>query len=318
MFGSDDQTEDFLSSYQSITEKLKKRRFLRKPNYAEAVPVYTKLAYQLKREGAQQFAAFCCLAVARCHEAQRTFPLQAIELQNAGAMFWNIALDEANVDITDFEENTEQAVHCFKLAINIYLSLKKQGLASSLYYEMATGLKYLKRFSESAMEFRKAAEIQQTESALMAINSLVEAFSCSIEYNGYSDAFKDLQWIIKLATEESHESTSQFFFDKKTEGLVSLVLLLLLLRDVEQAKLTLKLLRRDHGAELSQNSADKLPLDIYGTHEWFFSLLEEVTISFEANDEESLATMHGELHETFTPIQNRIFLLVMEASRPMF
>jgi len=299
-----------------MTEKLRKRRFLRKPNYAEAIPIYTKLAYQLKREGAQQFAAFCCLSVARCHEAQRTIPLQAIELQNAGAMFWNIALDEANVDITDFEENTEQAVHCFKIAINIYLSLKKNGLASSLYYEMATGLKYLKRYSEAAVEFRKAAEIQQSDSALVAINSLVEAFSCSIEYGGYNDSFKDLQWIIKLATEEAHESTSQFFSDKKIEALVSLVLILLLSGDVEQANLTLKVLRREHSNE--GQSAEKYPLDIYGTHEWFVALLEEVVIAFEANDEESLSTMHGELHETFTPIQNRLFLKVMEAARPIF
>jgi len=50
----------------------------------------------------------------------------------------------------------------------------------------------------------------------------------------------------------------------------------------------------------------------------FFSLLEEVVIAYDASDEESLSTMHGELHETFTPIQNRVFLLVMEASRPIF
>jgi len=315
MFGNE-ETEDYLTSYQKMTEKLRKRRFLRKPNFAEAIPVYSKLAYQLKIEGDQQFAAFCCLAVARCHEAQHTFPLQAIELQNAGAMFWNISLDEANVDITDFEENTEQAVHCFKLAINIYTSLKKHGLASSLYYEMATGLKYLKRYSEAAVEFRKAAEIQQAESALVAINSLVEAFSCSIEYGNYNDAFKDLQWIIKLATEEAHESTSQFFADKKIEALVSLVLVLLLLHDPVQAKLTLKLLRREHYPD--NPSSEKFPVDIYGTHEWFFSLLEEVVIAYDASDEESLSTMHGELHETFTPIQNRVFLLVMEASRPIF
>jgi len=287
---------------------------LRKPNYVEAIPVYSKLAYLLKREGSIQFAAFCCLAVARCHEAQRTYPLQAIELQNAGALFWNIALDEANVDITDFEENTEQAVHCFKIAINIYMGLKKYGVASSLYYEMATALKYLKRYSEAAIEFRKAAEIQQTESSLVGINSLVEAFSCSVEYGGYADAFKDLQWIVKLATEEAHESNSQFFVDKKTEALVSLVLILLLLHDTEQAKLTLKLLRREQG---EQQTTENFPLNIYGTHEWFFALLEEVVNAFEVNDEETLSTIHGELHETFTPIQNRVYLLVMEASRPV-
>uniref|UniRef100_A0A6B2LB80 Uncharacterized protein n=1 Tax=Arcella intermedia TaxID=1963864 RepID=A0A6B2LB80_9EUKA len=293
---------------------MKKRRFLRKPNYVELIPGYSKLAYQLKREGAHQFAAFCCLAVARCHEAQRTLPLQASELQNAGAMYWNISLDEANVDITDFEENTEQAIHCFKIAINIYLGLKKLGLVSSLYYEMATGLKYLKRYPEAGLYFRKAAELQQTDSPLISINSLVESFSCSIEYGGYTDSFKDLQWIVKLATEQAHESTSQFFQDKKIEALVSLVLILLLLHDIEQARLTLKLIRREQEGE---SKTEKFPEDVYGSHEWFYLLLSEVVDAFASSDEESLSLMHGELHDTFSPLQNRIFLLVMETSRPV-
>jgi len=94
------------------------------------------------------------------------------------------------------------------------------------------------------------------------------------------------------------------------------VLILLLSGDIEQANLTLKVLRREHSND--GQSAEKFPLDIYGTHEWFVALLEEVVIAFEANDEESLSTMHGELHETFTPIQNRLFLKVMEAARPIF
>jgi len=249
---------------------------------------------------------------------KKTLPLQANELQTAGALFWNIALDEANMDITDFEENTEQAIHCFKIAINIYLSLKKFGLASSLYYEMATGLKYLKRYSEAAIEFRKAAELQQTESALVAINSHTEAFSCSIEYAGYQDAYKDLQMIIKLATEEAHESNCTFFKDKKIDALVSSIMISLLLPDIEQAKLTLKLLRREETLSPQSPANEKYPLDLYGTHEWFYCLLSEVIEAFEAGDEESLSSMHAELHETFTPVQNRLYLLLLEASRPVF
>ncbi len=42
-------------------------------------------------------------------------------------------------------------------------------------------------------------------------------------------AFADLQWIVKLSTEESYETNSQFFLDKKIEALVSLIFTLLLL-----------------------------------------------------------------------------------------
>ena len=39
----------------------------------------------------------------------------------------------------------------------------------------------------------------------------------------------DLQWIVKLSTEEGYETNSQFFLDKKIEALVSLIFILLLL-----------------------------------------------------------------------------------------
>lgn len=78
MFGDTTPAENYLDSYQAITNKLKKkyglhsrnsthsiRRFLRQPNYAEAITEYSALISELKRAGAHQFAAFCCLAVAR-------------------------------------------------------------------------------------------------------------------------------------------------------------------------------------------------------------------------------------------------------------
>jgi len=87
------------------------------------------------------------------------------------------------------------------------------------------------------------------------------------------------------------------------------------LPDIEQAKLTLKLLRREEIPNQTP-TAEKYPIDLYGTHEWFYSLLSEVIDAFETGDEDSLSNMHAELHETFTPVQNRLYLIVLEASRP--
>lgn len=41
------------------------RRFLRKPNYAEASQAYQDLTLELQRNGANASAAFCAMAVAR-------------------------------------------------------------------------------------------------------------------------------------------------------------------------------------------------------------------------------------------------------------
>lgn len=313
MFGETTPSENYLESYQNIATKLKKKRFLRQPNHAEAVTEYTTLIAELKRAGGHQFAAFCCLAVARCHQAQKHIPQQAQELHLAGSVFWEQALDESVLSVTDFSENTEEAIHCYLIAINIYIQMKKISLASALCHEMGTCLKYLGRHKEAAKEFRRAAELNQSESAISTINSLQEAFSCTIECKEYMDSFKDLQCIIKVSTEEGYETHSQFFVDKKLEAYVSLVLIMLLQGDISQSRLTLKLMEREHSIPTPNPI---LPYEIYSTSKWFFLLLAEVINSFEDNDEEELSRIHGELYSIFTPIQNKIYLLVMELSRP--
>jgi len=128
---------------------------------------------------------------------------------------------------------------------------------------------------------------------------------------------------------------ANFFLDKKVDAFVSLVLVLLMMGDIEQARLTLILLRREHNLHhkqphqqhqqqqqpqpqqhSQQQHQQLLPVDIFSTSEWFFELMEEVVSAFEDNDEHSLAAIHAELHETFSPVQNRLFLMVIQSSAP--
>ena len=46
-------------------------------------------------------------------------------------------------------------------------------------------------------------------------------------------------------------------------------------------------------------------------------LLEEIIASFEENNVQELDAIHGELHTTLTPIQNRLYLLVIEGCQPI-
>uniref|UniRef100_A0A3B1IEE8 Coagulation factor VIII associated n=1 Tax=Astyanax mexicanus TaxID=7994 RepID=A0A3B1IEE8_ASTMX len=55
---------DFLTRYRAVSNKLKKR-FLRKPNVAEASEQFGQLAKELKQQDCLQYAAFCNLAMAR-------------------------------------------------------------------------------------------------------------------------------------------------------------------------------------------------------------------------------------------------------------
>ncbi|XP_016072394.1 PREDICTED: factor VIII intron 22 protein-like [Miniopterus natalensis] len=60
---------DFLARYRQVLNKLKKR-FLRKPNVAEAGEQFGQLGRELRAQECLPYAAWCQLAVARCHQAR--------------------------------------------------------------------------------------------------------------------------------------------------------------------------------------------------------------------------------------------------------
>lgn len=94
--------------------------------------------------------------------------------------------------------------------------------------------------------------------------------------------------------------------------LLSCQLLILVQNDLPQARLILQLIKREHSLLPAGDSTE-----IYHTNEWFFMLMEEVILAFEGNNAEELDRMHGELHATLTPIQNRLFMLVIEGCQPL-
>jgi len=57
---------EFLPEFRAIHNKLKKR-FLRKPNVAEASDQFSKLAKKMHSREEPQYEGLCHLAVARCH-----------------------------------------------------------------------------------------------------------------------------------------------------------------------------------------------------------------------------------------------------------
>lgn len=76
-------TLNYWDSYQKIASKLKKR-FMRKPNFNEGSEEFEELMKSLNRQGNHQYAAFCCLALARCEQALQDSGAEASSLVEAG------------------------------------------------------------------------------------------------------------------------------------------------------------------------------------------------------------------------------------------
>ncbi|EFA82966.1 hypothetical protein PPL_03744 [Heterostelium album PN500] len=186
-----------IDSYKLISNKLKKKKFpLRKPNYAEAIDQYAQIMNSFKREGNLMYAAFCCLSIGRCEQAiKNSSSAEASCFIDSGYLIWENEIKAFDNDYISFEENVTEAINCYLLAI------KRFSIMGTLFFELATILKKLRKYEESAEYFNKAAEIMRTESPITAINSLKEAIQCKILECDYKGACDLLDTIVTIALE---------------------------------------------------------------------------------------------------------------------
>ncbi|XP_006876919.1 PREDICTED: uncharacterized protein LOC102825213 [Chrysochloris asiatica] len=84
--GAGPEAGDFLARYRLVSNKLKKR-FLRKPNVAEAGEQFGQLGRELRAQECLPYAAWCQLAVARCQQALFHGPGEALALTEAARLF---------------------------------------------------------------------------------------------------------------------------------------------------------------------------------------------------------------------------------------
>ncbi|XP_059496539.1 40-kDa huntingtin-associated protein [Stegostoma tigrinum] len=109
---------DFLLRYRAVSNKLK-RRFLRKPNVAEASEQFGLLAKELKQEECLQYAGFCNLAVARCEQTLFNAAGEALALTDAARLFLQAEKETQRLQCPGFEEHLQAATNCYSFAIKV-------------------------------------------------------------------------------------------------------------------------------------------------------------------------------------------------------
>ncbi|KAK1155333.1 factor VIII intron 22 protein-like [Acipenser oxyrinchus oxyrinchus] len=109
---------DFLLRYRTVSNKLKKR-FLRKPNVAEASEQFGQLAKELKQQDCPQYAAFCNLAMARCEQTLFNAPGEALSLTEAARLFMEAERETQQLRSPGFEEHLQAAINCYSFAVKV-------------------------------------------------------------------------------------------------------------------------------------------------------------------------------------------------------
>ena len=174
-----DRDFDVMGQYRAISSKLK-RRFLKKPNVAEASGQFGSLTKELKRQDCSQYAGFCCLAMARCENTLANATGEVEALVEAARLFLKAERENLELKCPSFEEHLTEAVHCYNQAIKIQCAQSNSALAACLCLEIADALRSMNRFSEAMVHYQHAAELQH-HNPVDALHSMGLAASCKID-----------------------------------------------------------------------------------------------------------------------------------------
>ncbi len=98
MAGSQENYVDPWQEYKGISAKLK-RRFLRRPNVAEATREFAQLANRLKDDDCPHYAGLCHLAIARCEHQNSNPAAESNALKKAARFFLEAEQDRKKLGL---------------------------------------------------------------------------------------------------------------------------------------------------------------------------------------------------------------------------
>ncbi|XP_043930554.1 40-kDa huntingtin-associated protein-like [Protopterus annectens] len=302
---------DFLLRYRAVSNKLKKR-FLRKPNVAEAGEQFGHLAKELKQQDCLQYAGFCNLAMARCEQTLFNAPGEAMALTEAARLFLHAEKETHKLQCPSFEEHLQAAINCYGFAIKVYIELNQPVMAASLCLEVANALKEMNKPGEAMVYFQRAAELQ-SQVPIECLLSLGNVASCKImtrDYDGALAVFTETQLLAQEKGLHVPGSSTPVgaFLDVIVRCEISRVLLLMLLQPPPQKLLP------EHAQTLEKYDWESFDCHSQVNYlpENVFLLLQSVVMACQEKDIESLKVLQVELWPLLTSEQNHLLHLVLQ------
>eukprot|EP01147_Barroeca_monosierra_P000364 gene364-3720_t len=201
---SSNGTHNYVEQYRAITAKLKKK-FLRRPNKSEVRDAYRDLRISLTKESNYPFAAFVCLAQARCEQAMEDHSAEAETLWHAGQFFFKNEAEKSTMSRNSFEEDVMDGLACYEAAIKVYLQEGNRTLAASLCNEAGSSLAILGKEEEAISYILRAADLE-LDSPLFLIMCLQNVSKYQIRLARYDDALDSLFRVVDVVLTTCHEN----------------------------------------------------------------------------------------------------------------
>ena len=140
---------EFLPEFRAIHNKLKKR-FLRKPNVAEASDQFAKLAKRMHSREEPQYEALCHLAAGRCERSLGNAPGESEALVTAARSFMKAEAATRSIGCPSLEDHFQAAIQSYSHAIQTQEEDASNPFAATgLCFEVAGILVELGKLSEA-------------------------------------------------------------------------------------------------------------------------------------------------------------------------
>ena len=273
---------DFLTKYHNISNKLKKR-FLRKPNVAEASDQFGGLALECEQKELWQYAGLCSLAAARCQGTLENASSELTFLIKAGREF--LVADKKNKNIgcpSIGQENTQAAVSCFGHALARCQNQPGfNTMSAGLALELALALGPT---SAGIQQLRKAIDIYPTAKA---ISTLV---SYHIKQGDYVSALQILNEFVEFIEANTNAGARGNYSDVLHRCEVTRVLLLLILQPSPQRLAPSLAQVLEKYAWIEETTNNNFNMD-----ENELLLLQSLVLASQSHDYQALLELEGEL-----------------------
>eukprot|EP00095_Tigriopus_kingsejongensis_P006122 snap_masked-scaffold98_size375582-processed-gene-1.11 protein:Tk06122 transcript:snap_masked-scaffold98_size375582-processed-gene-1.11-mRNA-1 annotation:"hypothetical protein BRAFLDRAFT_115297" len=286
---------DFLTEYKAIASKLKKR-FLRRPNVAEANEQFLRLAKRLRSEDEPQYEALCHLAVARCEQSVGNHSAEAEALIAASRAFLAAEMKIQDLNCPSFEEHLVSAIHSYIHAIRLLEEEDQPSRAGGLCVELGHALFKLEKFSEAQSFYQRAADLRSS-TILEHAHAKEKVGDCLIRVGDFYGALVVLTEISTTAEEYGGQPVSSVYADILGRSEVLRVFLLLLMEPTAQSMSPhLTVVLEKYAWEYDDPMAAEVTTKFLS--EKVFILLQSLVMAVQTNDLSSLV----ELEDSLVPL----------------
>ncbi|KAL7301682.1 hypothetical protein TKK_0005683 [Trichogramma kaykai] len=293
---------DVLINYQIISNKLKKR-FLRKPNVAEASEQFDALAISCEQKDLHHYAGCCWLAAARCQGTIGNSITEINLLIRAGRQF--LLSNKKSNDIgclSISQEDHQAAINTFNHTLTRCETKEHFGvMAAGLAIELATALG---ANTEGIEYLYKSVHAHST---VKAINMLVSYY---IKQGNYVSALHVLNELVEMIENHTGSKCTGYYRDILHNCEINKVLLLLILRPSPQrlAPSLAQVLEKYAWAEDNTPTVSTMQEDK-------MILLQSLVLACQSRNYESLLELENELWSFFNTEQKELLQKLIRTYR---